>query len=278
MNKKIFFAVGLLLMAHAAFPQKVESSIPRHNYLGVGFGMGKISVFDQINMGVPYSGLNFGTDFDATFTFKKSYLQISNVLLSGNLTPYKSESVKKNSISNYSENFSIAHYWKVYSIQPSDIYFFAGPMLSAKGDVRINNGEVGNSALGYNLAGSVGLALKSAWYFNVLPAGEDQMKDFRLEGSLSMPLLAKVFTPTYIGITEKAVTESAGIIDLSSNYSGYPTNYFNLKVGLSLTYFLPNKNAVMLSYSRDYLKAKPVHHPVNSVNQFLSIKLLFNLK
>jgi hypothetical protein len=93
-----------------------------------------------------------------------------------------------------------------------------------------------------------------------------------------MPLLAKVFTPTYIGIAENVVTESAGIIDLSSNYLGYPTNYFNLKLGLSLTYFLPNRNAVMLSYSHDYLKTKPVHHPVNSMTQFFSIKLLFNLK
>ncbi len=278
MNKKIFFAVGLLLMAHAAFPQKSESFIPRHDYLGLGFGVGKISVFDQINMGVPYTGLNLGTDFDATFTFKKSYLQLRNVFFSGNLAPYKSESEKKNSISNYSENFSIAHYWKVYSIQPSDIYFFAGPILSAKGDFRFNNGELGNSALGYNFAGSLGLALKSAWYFNVLPGGDDEMKDFRLEGSLSMPLLSGVFTPTYIGVTEKAVTENAGLIDLSSNYLGNPSSYFNLELGLSLTYFLPNRNAVILSYNRDYVKTKPAYHPTNLMNQFFSIKLLFNLK
>jgi hypothetical protein len=41
MNKKIFFAVGLLLMAHAAFPQKSESFIPGMIIWDLVSGLGK---------------------------------------------------------------------------------------------------------------------------------------------------------------------------------------------------------------------------------------------
>jgi hypothetical protein len=277
MTKLSLLYTLLALSVMCAFAQEATPPIPQHHYIGMGVGISKVAVKDQLNTSLSYSGLNLGTVFDVTTTFKKSFLQVRNILVTGDLTPYKSTSTKRNQIDHYYENFCAAWYQNVYRNHPNDIFLFVGPALNAKLGMRINNGEIGNSALTYEAAGSLALATKASKYFNVFKPKSNENKQFKIEGSLSLPVISTVFTPPYIGLPENLAQEGGSIIDFTSHYTGYISNYFNLELGLSLTYYLKNRNAIEFSYFRDYTSTKPAVNPAKTMNQFFSLKLLYNL-
>jgi hypothetical protein len=277
MTKPFLLSALLVFLAIGTFSQEVTPTIPQHHYIGMGAGISNVAVKDQLNTSLSYSGLNLGTVFDVTTTFKKSFLQVRNILVTGGLTPYRSTSAKRNQIDYYYENFSAAWYRNVYCNHPNDLYLFVGPALNAKLGMRINDGEIGNSALTYEAAGSVALAAKAMKYFNVFTTGNNENKQFKIEGSLSLPVISTVFTPPYIGLPENLAQEGGSIIDFNSHYTGYLSNYFNLELGLSLTYYLKNRNAIEVSYLRDYTSTRPAINPAKTMNQFISLKLLYNL-
>lgn len=276
MTKPLFLSALFMFLMIGAFSQKVESMIPKHRFIGLGASISNVAVKDQLNTSLPYSGTNFGLDFDFTTTFKRSFLQFKNIFSSGNLSPYKSGLTYNNKIDCYYENFSAAWYRNIFRMPENDFYIFVGPALNAKGGIRINNGEIGNSALTYEAAGSLALAAKAAKYFNVFSSANE--RNLKIEASLLLPLISKVYTPPYIGLPETLVQESSSIIELSHNYTGYFSNYFNLGLGLSMTYYLKNRNAIEISYFHDYTSTRPTVNPAKNLYQIVSFKLLYNLK
>jgi len=277
MIKTLFITIVLTISALFSYSQEKNTSIPRHNYIGLGAGISKVAVRDQLNTSLPYTGIGMGSNFDVTLSFKRSFIQARNILSSASLTPVKSVSTKKNKVGYSYENFNLAYYWNVYQYNPQDIYLFAGPSLIGKLGMRVNNGEIGNSALTYDAAGSVAFAAKAMKYFSVFPTKENEENDFKVECSLSLPLISSVFTPPYIGLPENLFQENGILLDVNSNYTGYLSNYFNIELGVSLTYYLKNRNAIEFSYFRDYTSTKPAVNPAKTMNQFFSIKLMYNL-
>jgi hypothetical protein len=281
MSKTKFIFTLLLgcLFAFIGYSQETSENIPRHHYFGIGAGMNKTSVRDQLNTSLPYSGLNFGTVFDLNFSFRENELQIKNTFSSGKLTPYQSELIYKNEVSNIYENLDIAYLWNVYNNKIQNISLFVGPAAMAKVGFRVNGGEIGNSGLTYEGAGSLALSAKAEKYFKVKPLFKKAKpgKDFKLGCMLKLPLISKVFTPPYVGMPETLVQESSKMIDLNSNYTGYFSNYFNIEMGVALTYYLKNRNGIELSYFYDYMSTQTKVNPAKTLNQFFSIKFLFNL-
>jgi len=266
-------------IALSGYPQETTADIPRHHYLGIGAGLNKISVRDQLNTSLPYTGFNLGTVFDLNFAFRKSELQIKNTLSSGKLTPYQSKLVSKNKVNNYYENFNISYLWNVYNFKPQKVFLFVGPATMAKIGFRTNGGEIGNSSLTYEGAASLALSAKAEKYFSVKPLFKKGKpdKDFKLGCSLKLPIISKVFTPPYIGMPETLILEDSDLINKKSNYTGYFSNYFNIELGVSLTYYLKNRNGIELSYFYDYVSTQPKVNPAKTLNQFFSIKFLYNL-
>lgn len=269
----------LCLFALNGFSQEPSENISRHHYIGIGAGLNKTSIRDQLNTSLPYTGLNLGTVFDLNFAFRKSELQIKNTFSSGKLTPYQSNLFSKNKVENYYENLDICYLWNVYNYKPQKVFLFAGPAAMAKIGFRVNDGEIGNSGLTYEGAASLALSAKAEKYFNVKPLFKKGKpdKDFKLGCSLKLPLISQVFTQPYIGLPETLAQERSGMIDTKSNYTGYFSNYFNIELGVSLTYYLKNRNGIELSYFYDYMSTKPKVNPAKTLNQFFSIKFLYNL-
>jgi hypothetical protein len=261
------------------YSQESTENTPRNNYIGIGAGLNKTSVRDQLNTSLPYSGLNLGTVFDFNFSFRKSELQVKNTFSSGKLTPYQSKPYSKNKVTNYYENLDVSYLWNVYNYKPQKVFLFVGPAAMAKIGFRVNDGEIGNSGLTYEGAASLALSAKAEKYFKLKPLFKKAKpgKDFKLGCSMKLPLISQVFTPPYIGLPETLAQERSGMIDIKSNYTGYFSNYFNIELGVSLTYYLKNRNGIELSYFYDYMSTKPKVNPVKTLNQFFSIKLLFNL-
>lgn len=278
MTRSLLISLLLLSLTVPSFAQDKVSSIPQHFYIGLGEGISKVSVKDELNTSLPYTGINLGTAVEVTKTFKKTFFQARNIFTSGSLSPYQSESTDENSVDSYYENLNFAFYWNVYRNFPLDLYLYAGPSLGGKLGLRINNGEVANSSLTYEAAGSAALTVKAAKYFNIFPTPKDDLKNFKVEGTILLPLASLVFTPPYLGLPEDLIQEGTSMIDLSSNYVGYFSNYFNLEIGLSLTYYLRNRNAVEFSWFRDFTSTQPEVNPVKTLNQYFCIKLLYNLK
>jgi len=258
--------------------QEVGKRIPYGSYLGFGIGNTHTSVNESYNTSLPYSGSCFSTVFEGVFGLNNHYFQIRNALAKGTINPYQSTSVKKNSSSSVYENLSFAYYLNWYYHPKYDVYLYSGPMVNAKFGFRVKEGELGNAAMSYEGALSFGLAFSMAKYFNVFDRGNDQFKRFRAGASFSLPLVSKVFTPNYIGISEQALVNNSAIIDWASNYTGYFSNYFNIEAGFSLVYFLKNRNAFELVYGLDYMNTQPQFHPAKTLNQTVAIKLIFNLK
>ncbi len=255
--------------------QENKPDIPFGNYLIFGGGYSKIAVNEKLNTSLPYTGSCTSTALEMVSGTKKHFLYIRNAFSFGQLSPYKSAQIDMNTEDAYNESFGIAYYWRVYQLPAQNIFLYAGPLVTAKFGIRFKNGELGNSAMSYEGGLSTGLACKAAKYFNISSKQTDPIKQFRLEASLSLPVISKVYTPNYLGIAETAVTDNVSLIDWSSNYTGFLNG---IETGLSLTYFLKNKNAIELAYSRDFFTTSPRYNPVKTLNQSVVFKLLFNLK
>jgi hypothetical protein len=281
MNKTtlILTMLFLCLFTYEGYSQESSENIPRHHYIGIGGGLNKTSVRDQLNTSLPYTGLNLGTVFDLNFSFRKSELQVKNTFCSGYLKPYQSTMFSKNIVDVNYENLDVSYLWNVYNYKPQKVFLFVGPAALAKIALRANSGEIGNSGLTYEGAASLALSAKAEKYFKLKSLFKKAKpgKDFKLGCMLKLPLISQVFTPPYIGLPETLAQERSNMIDFNSNYTGYFSNYFNIELGVSLTYYLKNQNGIELSYFYDYMSTQPKVNPAKTLNQFFSIKLLFNL-
>ena len=269
------FFILLVIATVNGWSQEAHSGIPWGNYLVLGSGYSKMSVDETINTTVPYSGSGMGAELEVLFGSEKHHCHIRNYFSFGNLSPYKSTSPDKNTANTYMGNFGVAYYWRVYQYNPQSFRVYTGPIVNAEFGIRFKNGELGNSAMSYEGALSAGLALKADKYFNISANKNNSFKRFKAGVSLSVPVLSKIYTPNYLGISETAATDDVAIIDWSSNYTGY---FNSIETGIALTYYLKNKNAIELAYSRDFFTTSPKYNPVKTMNQSFIFKFLFNLK
>ena len=275
MNKFKLIYILLVVGAVDGWSQETQQNIPWGNYLVLGGGYSKMSVDETVNTILPYTGPGMATALEVQFGAEKHYCHIRNAFTFGDLSPYQSSLPDKNTENAYVENFSVAYYWLFFQCQPQSIHIYAGPLANARFGLRFKNGELGNSAMGYEAALSAGLALKADKYFNISANKNNSFKRFKAGASLSVPVMSKIFTPNYLGISETAATDEVSIIDWSSNYTGY---FNSIEAGIALTYYLKNKNAIELAYFRDFFTTSPKYNPVKTMNQSIVFKFLFNLK
>ena len=171
-KERIFLFVLLLLVCMYSRAQEKSTSVPYGNYIGFGGGYTQISINEKLNTNILYTGACTGTVVEGIFGTGKNHLHIKNTFSFGNLTPYKSKLLYKNTVKSYNENFAIAYYWRAYQNQSQNMFLFVGPLANALFNIRFNNGELGNSAMSYESALSVALAAKAVKYFNLSPTGE----------------------------------------------------------------------------------------------------------
>jgi hypothetical protein len=278
MKKKILI-IPLLCLALLSQAQQTHPTINRKHFVGFGFALGTVSVKDEINTSLPYIGVNMASLFDVHLCFKKSNLTISNISSTGNLVPYGLEKNNGNSASNTYSNFKMNYQFLAFTSESFKTLLFVGPELLAKVGLRQNQGKVGNSSRTYEGIGSLALSINAEKYFNIFKSENDipGNNDFKIGAYVSLPLISKVFTPSYIGFPENILSENVTLLDLKSNYTGYVWNYFNVEMGVSLTYYLKNRNGIEVSYFSDFISTKPTYNPSKSKYQFISIKLLYNL-
>lgn len=273
--KTLLFTLLIFFIYKNGISQGTQPDIPMGNYIVLGIGNSKISVSETINTSVPYSGWCTATAVEGIFGSEKHYWHIRNAYSFGTITPYQSVLPNKNTEDAYDENLSITRYWRFYQNQPQHVYLYAGPVVNTKIGLRFKNGAIGNSAMSYEGALGVGIALKAAKYFNISKKHNKPFKRFKAEATLLLPVVSKIFHPNYLGISETALSENRKLIDWSSNYTGY---FNSLEYGVSLSYYLKNKNALQLAYKRNFFSTKPEYNPVKIMNQSIVFKLLFNLK
>ncbi len=278
MKKRFLLTFVLMMFYLTTWSEDNKSSFQNCSYLSFGGGISLISVNEEINTCLPYTGVCTGTDIEGLFGIGKSILQIKNVFAFGVLSPYRVSLPSTNTVNSRKENLRIAYLWNVYEIDKEDFYLFAGPSLGANLGIRINNGELANSHLTYEGAGSLSVAAKAIRYFNLYHEDKSNPKRFKLEANFVTPLLSKVFTPSYTGIGADGLSEKLSLIDIKSNYIGGLHNYTDIETSLLLTYYLKNRNGLEFGYYCNYVGTKPEFNSAKTCLSMFEFKFTFNLK
>ena len=278
MNKGCLLTIVLMIPFLAFGTENNNSSFQDCSYLSFGGGISLISVNDQMNTCLPYTGGCTGTYIEGVFSLGHSILQIKNVYAFGLLLPYRSSLPSTNSVNSSKEKLRISYLWNIYEIYAEDFYLFAGPSIGVNLGVRTNNGELANSYLTYEGAASLSIAAKAIKYFNLDHEDKSNPKRFKLEANFVTPLLSKVFTPGYTGIAADGLSENLGFVDFHSNYTGGIHNYTDIETSLALTYYLKNRNGFEIGYYCNYVRTKPEFNSVKTSLSLLEMKFIYNIK
>ena len=278
MKKRFLLTFVLMMFYLTTWSEDNKSSFQNCSYLSFGGGVSLISVNEKINTCLPYTGISTGTDIEGVFGIGQSILQIKNIFAFGNLSPYRVSLPSTNKVSSRKENLRIAYLWNVYNINAEDFYLFAGPSLGVNIGTRINYGELANSALTYEEAGSLSLAAKGIKFFNLIHGDKSNPKRFKLEANFVTSVFSKVFTPSYTGIATDGLSENLTLIDINSNYTGSFLNYTDIETSLSLTYYLKNRNGLEFGYYCNYVSTKPEFNEAKNCLSMFEMKFIYNLK
>jgi len=280
MQKRLLTLLTVLGFSSTLMASNPSDSIPNYINLVFGGGLNRTSVNETLNTSLSYTGWSPGFSVEFNAAASDMYFEVKNTFSMGSLSPYKGGDGFNNTMQDIYENLNFNAQWLVFKKPESKFYTYAGPMASAKVQVRGKNSNIVNSAFTYDISASLGVAAKVDKYVKIdhilsLPIKE---QNFKLGASLSYPLISNVWSQPYSGITKDVVQEGGMLLDLSNSYWGYFLNYTNIELNFSVAYLLKNKNAIELSYMHDYNSTHPKLYPSKSLNQMVSLKLYFNFK
>lgn len=271
----LFLAMLIYLPTQAG---NMDSTISDSKYIHYSIDLAETDVKDEINTSLPYAGINIGNTLEY-FRQKKSYFfSVSNTYIQGSIYPYLTPDYS-NQIAMYYDKINVQFLLPMLNSERFFIRSYIGPEVKAQGGMRINYSAIGNSSLSYEGSIALQLAARGEKRFSLYPLrNPKRRRNFGVSYHLAYPLFAKVWTPPYTGMADNSLLESPESIDFSSNYSSFIYKYVNVEVGLKLHYYLKNKNAVGLSYLYNYTATYPEYNQSKSLNRFIGISLLYNIK
>lgn len=277
MSRKLTIVLILIMMATWVNAENLPEKAPTYNYLSLGTGLNHSAIKDQLNTSLSYGGITVGNKLEFYYSTGNRFFYVGNTFSSGNLYPYKKPGGYFNQLSSIYENFQMHLQWLVLHQPENKLMIYFGPALLAKMGLRVNNSEIGNSALTYEAAFSLGLAVKVEKYFSIEPMFKNGLgTNWKVGYSLSHPLISRVMTPPFLGVSENLLQENMTLLDLKSGYNSVLTQFVNLQMDLSLALILKNQNAIQLEYTHDYMATYPLENKSKTLNRLLLLKLLYN--
>jgi len=279
MRKKIIACYLIFILPAFFIKASACDSIPiPYSYLQLGLGFSKVSVLDQINTCLPYSGPGFGVSVGYE-RCKKNVIDVGNDFLMGALLPYDLPEYN-NQVSFYYNNFHAKYLWRLPIKKAFCLQSFAGPEIKMQFGSRINNAALANSVLAYDMNLCMGVSVMLARDFSLhrIFKKASTRKCISVRAKVSYPIVAKVYTPPYIGMPESLLQEETFFLDMSSAYRSILTRFVNPELRFILSYNMRNGNALAFQYNFNYQATYPEINPTKACYNYFGFSLQFNLK